>query len=50
MGKGSQRRPTAVSPEEEDIRWKLAEGRITFDEFERRYKKLVRDGKIKRRF
>lgn len=34
-GKGSKRRPTLVSREEEDLRWELAYGRITrrtFDE------------------
>lgn len=34
-GKGSKRRPTFISREEEDLRWDLAYGRITrrtFDE------------------
>ena len=48
MGKGSARRPSSTTREEEQLRWKLAEGRITFDEFERRYKELLRAGKIKR--
>jgi len=50
MGKGSERRPTAISREEEDLKWKLAYGKITFDEFEKRYKQLARQGKIKRRY
>jgi len=50
MGKGSTRRPTLISPEEERLRWKLAYGKITFKEYERRYKQLVKQGKTKRKF
>ena len=50
MGKGSQRRPTAITPHEERLRWKLAYGKITFKEFEKRYKELERQGKIYRKF
>ena len=50
MGKGSQRRPTAITPHEERLRWLLATGGITFTEYEKRYKKLKRQGKIYRRF
>lgn len=49
-GKGDTRRPTAISPEEERIRWKLAYGKITFAEFERRYEELVKQGKTRRKF
>jgi len=48
MSKGDARRPKQISPEEENIRWLLAEGRITFDEFERRFNQLLQHGKIMR--
>lgn len=48
MGKGSKRRPSFTTREEQDLRNKYAESRITFDEFEKQYKKLMREGKIKR--
>lgn len=35
-GKGSKRRPCQISKHEEDLRWKLAFGYISFEEFERR--------------
>lgn len=50
MGKGSQRRPTAITPHEEELRWQLAAGEITSKEYEKRYKELKRQGKIYRRF
>lgn len=37
-----------MSREEEELRWKLASGHITFAEFEQRYKELLKAGKIKR--
>jgi len=49
MGKGSQRRPCLVSREEEDLRWKLALGKITHPEFCEEMKKLKKEdryGKI----
>ena len=49
-GKGSQRRPTCVSPQEERIRWKLAYGVITFKEFEARMRELKKQGLVRRRF
>lgn len=49
MGKGSGRRPTTISPEEERIRWLLAYGRISFAEFEKKYKVLRKRGLIWRR-
>lgn len=50
MGKGSQRRPTAITPHEERLRWKLATGIISFKEFEKRMKKLKRQGLVERKF
>lgn len=48
MGKGSTRRPTQISREEEDLRWAYFQGAISFEEFERRHKQLVTEGKITR--
>lgn len=45
MSKGSKRRPTLISREEENIRWQLATGLITFKEFERKYKELKKGEK-----
>ncbi len=33
MGKGSKRRPCQISRVEEDLRWNLAIGKITFEEW-----------------
>lgn len=41
MGKGDKRRPVQVSRQEENLRWKLALGRITFEEYKHRRKKLI---------
>ena len=48
LGKGSARRPSAITREEEELRWKLANGHITFEQFEQRYKELLKAGKIQR--
>lgn len=48
MSKGSTRRPAQVSREEENLRWALATGKITFKHFERRYNELLKEGKIHR--
>lgn len=48
MSKGSQRRPTCITAQEERIRWKLAYGYITFKEFEIRMKELKTRGLIRR--
>lgn len=48
MGKGDKRRPRSIGPEEERLRYALAFGKITFTQFERRYKQLLREGKIVR--
>ena len=38
MNKGSNRRPCQVSREEENMRWKLAYGKITFKEYTKWWK------------
>ena len=48
MGKGDTPRPCSIGREERELREKLFEGRVTFKEFEKRYKKLHREGKITR--
>lgn len=48
MGKGSARRSNCTTPEEKRLRWLLYYRKITFSEFERRYKKLLKGRKIKR--
>jgi hypothetical protein len=48
MGKGSKRRPSSTTREEEDLRWKLAFGKITFKQYEKKYKELLKAGKIQR--
>jgi len=45
-GKGSARRPSQISREEEELRWKLAEGKITREQFVREYSRLLHEGKI----
>ncbi len=40
MSKGSGRRKCLISREEEVIRYQLATGKITFKQFEMKYKKL----------
>ena len=48
MSKGSHRRPRLISREEENLRWKLAFGLVTFKRFEKRYNELIKQGKIVR--
>jgi hypothetical protein len=48
MGKGDTRRPRQISRHEEDLRWALALGKISFKTFEERYKALHREGLIHR--
>lgn len=45
MGKGSGRRPTLISREEEELRWALAYGGITRQEFDRKMKSINRKRK-----
>jgi len=48
LGKGSKPRPCATTREEYNLRCKYAVGEMPFAEFERRYKELLKAGKIKR--
>ena len=48
MGKGSHYRPHTTTREEQDLRNRYATTRMTFKEFEAAYRKLMRQGKIKR--
>lgn len=45
-GKGHHRRPTQISREHETIRWQLAQGKITFEQYAVKYKKLKKEGKL----
>ena len=47
-GKGDKPRPCRVGPEERRIREALAYGLITFQEFEAKYRELLKAGKITR--
>jgi len=40
MSKGSKRRPTLISREENDLRWALLMGEVTTEEFDKRLKEL----------
>ena len=40
MGKGSNRRPTLTSRDEESIRWDLLQGKITLRQFNGRMKNI----------
>lgn len=46
MSKGSNRRPRQISREEEQLRYALAYGRITFEQFSLKYHTLRKQGKI----
>jgi hypothetical protein len=48
MGKGDKRRPSQITREEQDLRWKLYCGTISSAEFNRQYSKLKKDGLITR--
>ena len=48
MSKGSERRPRQITRQEEQLRWQLATKRITFAQFERKYKQLYKQGLIRR--
>lgn len=47
-GKGDAKRLSQIGKEEEALRWALKEGKITFEEFELSFNKLLRAGKIVR--
>jgi len=48
MGKGDTRRLCCTTKEEEDIRWQLKEGKISFATYTRRYNLLKKKGLIQR--
>jgi hypothetical protein len=45
MGKGSGRRPTQVTREQNDLNWLLAFKKITFAEYTKRRAELIKRGK-----
>lgn len=47
-GKGSGRRPSQIGKEEEDLRYALAEGKITSEQFQSEYIKLLHTHRITR--
>ena len=48
MGKGSKRRPCCTTRKERDLREKYARGKMTFLQYERAYRKLMKQGLIQR--
>jgi len=48
MGKGSKRRPCCTGREEQDLRDRYARGKMTFLQYEKEYKALMKRGLIKR--
>ncbi len=48
MGKGSKPRPYSTTPEERALRNRYATTKMTFDEFEKAYQKLMKRELIKR--
>ena len=48
MGKGSRRRMCCTTREEQNLRDRYANGLITFGQYERAYRKLMKRGLIKR--
>ena len=46
MAINERQKPYQTTKEEQDLRWKYVDGLITFDEYERRYKELKKQGKI----
>lgn len=46
--KGDWKRQCQTSREEENIRWLLALGKITFETYKRKRLKLIKEGKITR--
>jgi len=43
-----RQKPYQITQEEQNLRWKYANGGMTFEQFEVRYKQLMREGKIRR--
>lgn len=48
MGKGSAYRPFSTTREERDLRDRYATTKMTFDQYEIAYRKLMKKGLIKR--
>jgi len=48
MGKGDQYRASSTTREERDLRRKYATTKMTFNQYEREYKKLMKQDLIKR--
>jgi len=48
VGKGSKRRPDQTTKEERALRERYAEGGMSFIQYERAYRKLVKQGLVKR--
>ena len=48
LGKGDNPRPYSTTREERNLRDALAYGEITFAQYERKWNKLLKQGKIKR--
>lgn len=48
MGKGSKRRPDQTTHEEQKLRDRYATTKMSFNQFERAYRKLMKQGLIKR--
>jgi len=49
MGKGSKRRPTLITREEEELNWKRFQGLITWKEYEKKFQELKKKNLIRRR-
>lgn len=48
MGKGDRRRPSLTTREEQNLRDLYAHGDLTFAQYEKKYKALMKKGLIKR--
>lgn len=48
MSKGHWKRPRSTTREEQDLRDRYAEGKMTFIQYEKAYRKLLEQGLIKR--
>ena len=46
MGKGDTQRPSFISNELEELRWDLATQRISYKEYLKREKELIKKGKL----
>lgn len=50
MSELDRRRPRSTTRQEDELRWRLAIGVISFAEYEVKYKKLKEEGLIKRKY